>query len=75
MAVNILTWVAVSFTFISYLIIVYKLYKDRYIAETYAQYMKQYDLIQNIAWFCGIAMALCAFSILVSFLFMYKALK
>ena len=73
MAVNIGTLVIVSLTFIYYAIIIYHLYID--LNTTHENYLKREDVIKNIAWFFGIAMAVSAFAILVSFLFMYNALK
>lgn len=72
MAVNIGTVVIDLATLVFYVIIIYQLYKD--LNTTYENYLKRIDLIQNIAWFFGIAMAASAFAIWASFFFMYKTL-
>ena len=72
MAVNIGTVVIDLATLVFYVIIIYQLYKD--LNTTYEKYLKRIDLIQNIAWFFGIAMAASAFAIWASFFFMYKTL-
>lgn len=72
MGVNIGTCVIDSATLIFYMIIIYQLYTD--LNTTYANYLKRIDLIKNIAWFFGIAMAASAFAIWASFFFMYRTL-
>ena len=72
MAVNIGTVVIDLATLVFYVIIIYQLYKD--LNTSYENYLKRIDLIQNIAWFFGIAMAASAFAIWASFFFMYKTL-
>ena len=72
MAVNIGTVVIDLATLVFYVIIIYQLYKD--LNTDYENYLKRIDLIQNIAWFFGIAMAASAFAIWASFFFMYKTL-
>ena len=72
MGVNIGTCVIDSATLIFYMIIIYQLYTD--LNTTYENYLKRIDLIKNIAWFFGIAMAMSAFAIWTSFFFMYRTL-
>ena len=72
MAVNIGTCVIDSATLIFYIIIIYQLYTD--LNTTYENYLKRNDLIKNVAWFFGVAMALSAFAIWASFFFMYRDL-
>ena len=73
MAVYIGTLVIVLGTFIFYAITIYHLYIDMH--TNYHNFLKNTDLLYHFAWFLGIAMAACAFAILISFLFMYRALK
>ena len=72
LAVNIGTCVIDLATLIFYIIIIYHLYID--LNTTYANYVKRTDLIKNVAWFFGVAMAVSAFAIWASFFFMYQAL-
>ena len=72
MGVNIGTCVIDTATLIFYIIIIYQLYTD--LNSTYENYLKRIGLIQNIAWFFGIAMAASAFAIWASLFFMYRTL-
>ena len=74
MAVYIGTFVIVSVTFILYIITIYHLHHID-MTPTFENSRKTHDLLNHTAWFLGIAMAVSAFAMMISFIFMYRALK
>ena len=72
MAVNIISWVIGLTLSILYMLIIIHLHND--MTTTFDNYIKSGDLLNHTAWFCGIAMAISAVTIVASFFFMYRAL-
>ena len=73
MAVNIISWVIGLTLSILYMLIIIHLHND--MTTTFDNYIKSGDLLNHTAWFFEITMAASAFAIMISFLFMYRALK